>query len=171
MSWRCQARIWTAQLFWARLRWLPVEPLTRSSNPKIKTQSKSPAVKGLLLGRFPFEGDGEILSLSSVICEPAGPLRSFKFIHQSTDIELSLYPGLETLQSALNGEKNQRASCPAPSHCPRLPSLAGESACQFNHAAPPTGIFHSASPLDGGVYMCRHGLRRGPSVSFPALAT
>ena len=118
-----------------------------------RQKCKSSPVKGLLLEHFPFEEDRETLSLSSFICEPTGSLRSFKFVRQSTDIELNLYHGLETLQSALNGEKNQRASCPAPSHCPRLPSLAGESACQFNHAAPLTGIFHSASPVDGSGHV------------------
>ena len=54
----------------------------------------------------------------------------------------------------MEGKKtNQRASCPAPSHSPRLPSLAGESACQFNHQALLTGVFHSAGLVNGSGHV------------------
>lgn len=47
-----------------------------------------------------------------------GSLRGFKLINQSTDIELSLYLELETLQSALKGKetKGPAALPPAIAH-------------------------------------------------------
>lgn len=66
-----------------------MEALSLSSASEMKTACKSPPIRGLPLGHLPSEEAGKILSSSGFICEPEGSLRGFKFINQSTDMELT----------------------------------------------------------------------------------
>lgn len=134
--------------------------------PRSRQKCKSSPIRGLLLELFPFEEDRKILSSSGFICEPTRSLRGFKLINQSTDIELNLYLGLETLQSALNG-REAKGRCAAPAIAQGcLPwwgiGLAVQSLShsdwRFSEPAPWTNLV-----------MCGQGLRRRTSILFPGL--
>lgn len=105
-----------------------------------RQKCKSSPIRGLLLEHFPFEEDRKILSSSSFISEPTGSLRGFKLINQSTDIELNLYVEQETPQSALSGKETKGPTALPPAVAQGCLPWLGESACQFNHIAPVTGV-------------------------------
>lgn len=102
------------KLLLAKLQGLLMEASSLPPVPGSRQKCKSPAIRGCLLHIFLLR-KWKILSSSSFICEPPGSLRGFKLINQSTDIELNLHLGLETLQSALNGKETKGpAALPPP---------------------------------------------------------
>lgn len=155
------------ELLWAGLqRLLVVAPMVVST--QFWHQDRNVNHLQLLLEHFPFEEDRKILSVSRFICEPMGSLRGFKLINQSTDIELNLCLVLETLQSACNGKETRGRAALPPAIAQGCPPWLGN--WPVSSIRQPPLVFFTKLAWWTALVMCRHGLRRGTSISFRVLA-